>query len=52
MSCPATYVETTGANTNAQYFEIETDVDQLFCATVMVNNDLPFIQAQISIGTD
>ena len=51
ISAPATYIETVGG-ANAQYYEIDTDVDQLFCVTIQVDNAAPFIQCQIQIGTD
>ena len=50
-SAPAIYVETLDW-VNAQYWEIETDADQLFCMTVEVDNSIPYLQAQIQIGTD
>jgi len=51
VSAPATYIETVDW-VNAQYFEIDTDADQLFTATVQIDNLTPYIQLQIQIGTD
>ncbi len=51
FSAPASYIDTL-AGVNAQYFELETDADQLFCITVQVDNATPYLQLQIQIGTD
>lgn len=51
ISAPATYYETVGA-ANAQYWEIDTDADQLFTMCVQCNNATPYIQVQIQIGVD
>lgn len=50
-SAPFTYYETIGG-VNAQYIEIDTDIDQLFCVTIQLDNTMPFIQCQIQIGVD